>query len=250
MPPVRGTGTPSTDLWGTMRDEFHQSLTDLVTDLADMCGRSAAMMYTASTALLDAELDSCDRVAFDLKRLSRLGNAVHDRAYALLALHAPVARDLRTVVSGLHIAADADRMGALAAHVARTARNRHPHHALPRDVRDLFCDMGSTAVELATDAQSAVATGDPQIARQVCTNDARMDALHRQLFTEVICPDWAHGPLVASDLVLLGRFHERFADHAVEIARRVYFQTTGAQLGAAERDLLVNQKPPEAPLRR
>lgn len=221
-----------------MRDEFHQSLTDLVTDLADMCGRAAAMMHTASGALLSAKLDGCERVSFDLKRLSRLGNAVHDRAYALLALQSPVAGDLRTVVSGLHIAADADRMGALAAHVARTARARHPEHALPPDVRELFCDMGAVAVDLAAEAQSAVATGDAQTARRVCANDAQMDALHRQLFTEVICPDWAHGPLVASDLVLLSRFHERFADHAVEIARRVYFQSTGAQLGAAEPDVL------------
>lgn len=214
-----------------MRNEFHEALAHLTADLADMCGRSAAMMQSASTALLSAELDGCERVAFDLKRLTRLGNAVHDRAYALLALQAPVARDLRTVVAALHIAADADRMGALSAHVARTARRRHPEHAVPLEEHDLFSDMGAAAVELAALAQSAVATGDPATAREVCASDERIDELHRQLFTHVIGPHWRHGAVVASDLVLLGRFHERFADHAVEIARRVYFQSTGAQLG-------------------
>lgn len=215
-----------------MRNEFHEALADLTADLADMCGRSAAMMHSASTALLNAELESCDRVAFDLKRLTRLGNAVHDRAYALLALQAPVARDLRTVVAALHIAADADRMGGLAAHVARTARQRHPQHAVPAEQHDLFAELGAASVELAALAQCAVATGDSDIAREVCASDQRVDDLHRQLFTEVIGPHWRHGAMVASDLVLLGRFHERFADHAVEIARRVYFQRTGTQLGS------------------
>jgi phosphate transport system protein len=214
-----------------MRDQFHEALDGLTVDLADMCGRASVMMQSASTALLDAEPAGAERIVFDLKRLTRLGNAVHDRAYSLLALQAPVARDLRTVVAGLHIAADADRMGALASHVARTARRRYPECAVPPEVHDLFDDMGITAVELAVRAQAAVHTGDAEEAERVCLGDERMDDLHRQLFTRVISTGWERGPMVAADLVLVGRFYERFADHAVEIARRIYFQATGTQLG-------------------
>ncbi len=214
-----------------MRTEFHHTLDSLAVDLADMCGRTSAMMRTATAALLDGDLASAAALGDELTALSALGVSVHDRAYTLLALQAPVARDLRTVVSALHIAADADRMGALASHVARTAVRRHPDCAVPADVRDLFTEMGSTAVRLAAHARAAVRTVDAEQAERICEGDQHMDDLHRELFARVMGPSWQHGPAVAADLVLLGRFYERFADHTVEIARRVYFQATGEQLG-------------------
>jgi phosphate transport system protein len=215
-----------------MRTEFHDTLESLVTDLAEMCGRASTMMRSATTALLDADLSEAEHLRVDLTELSALGTSVHDRAYHLLALQAPVARDLRTVVSALHIGADADRMGALASHVARTAVRRYPERAVPDDVSDLFTEMGATAVQLAADARDAVRARDTALAERICAGDERMDDLHRQLFVRVVGPHWRHGPMGAADVVLLGRFYERFADHAVEIARRVYFQATGGQLAA------------------
>lgn len=233
-----------------MRNEFHETLDTLTTDLAEMCGRAAALMQSASTALLDAAGAPADIVVFDLKRLTKLGNAVQDRAYSLLALQAPVARDLRIIVSSLYIAADADRMGALASHVARTARRRHPDRVVPGQVHALFADMAFTAVEQAQLVESAVRNCDVEQARFVCDGDARMDDLHRQLFAELMGPEWRHGPTVAADLVLVGRFYERFADHAVEIARRVYFQATGEQLTGAVDHSVPAQNPSARPLPR
>ena len=66
----------------------------------------------------------------------------------LLALQAPVAGDLRAIVSSIQIVADVDRMGALALHVAKIARRRHPQHALPEEVNGYFAEMGRVAVEL------------------------------------------------------------------------------------------------------
>lgn len=213
-----------------MRNDFHQTLAGLVTDLAEMCGRASAMMHSATRTLLDADVTGAEKLRADLSELTALGAEVHDRAYHLLALQAPVARDLRTVVAALHIGADADRMGALASHVARTAVRRHPERAAPDEVFDLFTEMGATAVALAADARDAVRAGDAALAARICDGDERMDELHRALFARVVSPHWTHGPMVAADVVLLGRFHERFADHAVEIARRVYFQATGMPL--------------------
>ncbi|ABM14005.1 MULTISPECIES: phosphate signaling complex PhoU family protein [Mycolicibacterium] len=231
-----------------MRTEFHQALDRLTVDLAEMCGRAAALMQAASAALLEADIRRADTVAFDLKRLTRLGNAVHDRAYCLLALQAPVARDLRVVVSALYIAADADRMGGLASNVARAARRRDPDRVVPHDVHDLFAGMAATAIELAGLAQSTVRTGDPALAWRVCDGDEQMNELHRQLFSRLMGPRWRHGPTVAADLVLVGRFYERFADHAVEIARRVHFQATGTQLrGSGDGPGIAAQNPSAHP---
>lgn len=213
-----------------MRNEFHETLEALTVDLAAMCGRASTLMQSASAALLRGDMAGAERVAFDLKRLTRLGNAVHDRACGLLALQAPVAHDLRVVVSALYIAADADRMGGLASNVARTAQRRYPQPAVPDEVHDLFTDMAFTAIDLAELVHLVVQNGDVEQARQVCDGDAAMNDLHRELFARLITPHWQHGPAVAADLVLVGRFYERFADHAVEIARRVHFQVTGEQL--------------------
>ncbi|KKE98669.1 phosphate signaling complex protein PhoU [Mycolicibacterium obuense] len=210
-----------------MRNEFHDTLDTLVADLAEMCERASDIMRLATAALLDADVSQTGRLPGDLRELTALAVSVNDRTYRLLALQAPVARDLRTVVAALHIRADADRMGGLASHVARIAAKVHPNRATPADTADLFAEMGATAVRMADEARDAVRSLDPALTERICADDERMDELHRQLFTQVMAPQWQHGSLVAADLVLLARFYERFADHAVEIARRVYFQATG-----------------------
>ena len=74
---------------------------------------------------------------------------------------------------------------------------------------------------------------DPEKARRIREEDDAMDDLHRHLFNVLMDREWKHGVAAAVDVTLLGRFYERFADHAVEISRRVIFQVTG-QLPAEE----------------
>lgn len=148
-------------------------------------------------------------------------------AFTLLALQAPVATDLRVVVASLRNVADADRMGALAMHVAKIVRRRHPAHAIPQEVHSLFAEMGRIAVDLGDDAKAVVLSGDSGKAAQLDHDDDAMDDLHRQLFGVLMDPEWKYGVAVAVDVTLLGRYYERFADHAVEIGRRVIFQATG-----------------------
>ena len=118
-------------------------------------------------------------------------------------------------------------MGALALHVAKIARRRHPQHALPEEVNGYFAEMGRVAVELGKQAQDALISRDPEKAARIREEDDAMDDLHRHLFTLLMDHEWKHGVTAAVDVTLLSRFYERFADHAVEIARRVIFQATG-----------------------
>jgi phosphate transport system protein len=142
-------------------------------------------------------------------------------------LQAPVAGDLRAIIGAMQNVADVDRMGALALHVAKIARRRHPGRALPEEVSGCFAEMGRLAVELGNSAKNAVLTGDPYQAAQIRHQDDAMDELHRHLFTVLTDHEWKHGVAAAIDITLLGRFYERFADHAVEVGRRVVFQVTG-----------------------
>jgi len=68
---------------------------------------------------------------------------------------------------------------------------------------------------------------DPEKASRIREEDDAMDDLHSHLFTVLMDREWKHGVAAAVDVTLLGRFYERFADHAVEVARRVIFQATG-----------------------
>jgi phosphate transport system protein len=213
-----------------MRTDFHQRLDHLAADLARMCALAGDEIERATHSLLQADLEAAEDVLTQLEQLSSLKNQVEHDAFLLLARQAPVAADLRAVVGGLQTAADADRMGGLAAHVARIVRRRHPARVLPDEVDGYFAEMGAVAVALARGAREVLLSGDVARAKQILQDDETMDDLHRHLFTVVMSAQWRHGVGAAVDLVLLGRFYERFADHAVEIARRVVFQSTGHKL--------------------
>jgi phosphate transport system protein len=119
-------------------------------------------------------------------------------------------------------------MRALAMHVAKTARRRHPEHAIPDGVSDCFAEMGRIAVNIGHSAKDVVWSGDPDKAATLADEDDAMDQLHRHLFAVVLDDQWPYAVATAVDVTLLGRYYERFADHAVEIGRRVIFQAAGA----------------------
>jgi phosphate transport system protein len=184
-------------------------------------------MERATRALLQADLASAEQVIGDYDKIAAMGTRAEESAITLLALQQPVAGELRSIISWIQVIADIDRMGALAVHVAKIVRQRHPEHVLPAEVEGYFAEMGRVAVELANNAQEVLLTRDPGKAAGIRQQDNAMDELHRQLFTELMDREWTHGVPAAVDVALLGRFYERFADHAVEVGRRVVFQTTG-----------------------
>ena len=210
-----------------MRTAYHEQLDALTNRLAEMCGLAGVAMERATQALLQADLPLAEQVITDHDQIATLSARAEEDAFVLLALQAPVAGDLRAVVSSIQIVADVDRMGALALHVAKIARRRHPQPALPEEVNGYFAEMGRVAVDLGHSAQEVLLTKDPEKAARIREDDDAMDDLHRHLFTVLMDRDWKHGVAAAVDVTLLGRFYERFADHAVEVARRVIFPVTG-----------------------
>lgn len=90
--------------------------------------------------------------------------------------------------------------------------------------------MGRIAVNIGYNAKDVVLSGDPDKAAKLADDDDAMDELHRHLFTVVMDRQWPHSVATAVDVILLSRYYERFADHAVEIGRRVIFQATGSPI--------------------
>jgi phosphate transport system protein len=210
-----------------MREIYNRGLLELTLVLGEMAGLSGAAMEKATEALLNADLDGAEEVISSYDHIAELSQYAEERAFALLALQAPVAGDLRAVVSGIQIVADVERMGALALHVAKIARRRHPNRAVPVDVECYFADMGHIAVALGAAVEEILRTHDPLRAARLNDEDEAMDDIHRHLFTLLMDQHWVHGVEAAVDVTLLSRFYERFADHAVAVGRRVVFLSTG-----------------------
>jgi phosphate transport system protein len=217
-----------------MRTAYRKQLAELCNQLGELCGLAATAMEDATRALLESDLSLAEQVITKHEHIAAKSRRAEETALRLLALQQPVASELRTVVGSIQINADIERMGALAVHVASISRLRHPECAVPEDVRVSFTQMGATAVQLARTAQEVLLSRDPEKAAQLRDEDDAVDAAHRHLFTLLIDHKWQDGVCSAVDVALLGRYYERFADHAVEIGRRVVFEATGGLPGAKQ----------------
>jgi phosphate transport system protein len=210
-----------------MREQFHdelQSLSDLMVEMTRLVGSAISR---ATTALLDGDLTLAETVIAADEQIDALQRELEERSLAVLALQQPVATDLRTVVTGLRMSADLERMGDLARHVAKLARMRYPNSAIPPELRATVLQMGQVAERIVAKTGSVIAGRDLAIAGQLETDDDVMDHLHRELFAVLLDDAWSHGIESAIDVTLCGRYYERFADHAVSVARRVVFLVTG-----------------------
>lgn len=210
-----------------MRLVYSEELADLATLIARVCSMATDDMELATHALLQVDLVAAEKVLSSSSEIDRLAAETEERAFALLALQAPVARDLRQVVTSIQLVHDFKRMGTLGGHVANIVRRRHPEPVLPEPINGYFAEMGRVAVSLGRAATEVLLNRDVQQAATLAEQDDAVDDLRRHLFTLLTVRDWKWGVASAVDVTLLGRYYERFADHAVEVAHRVIFLATG-----------------------
>jgi phosphate transport system protein len=210
-----------------MREAFTERLEEITSQLIGMTRKAGDQIRAATTALLDADIQLADRTVAADAELNRDQLEVDERILELMATQAPVAGDLRTMLAAQGSAADLERMGDLAVHVAKVARMRYPDVAVPDEFRTTFKDMGQTAEAMAAKAGSVLRLRDLDAAVELATDDDEMDRLHRSLFIVMFDDSWSRGVEVAVDVALLGRYYERFADHAVNIAANVRYMVTG-----------------------
>jgi phosphate transport system protein len=213
-----------------MRKEFSADLEEVSGLLVAMADEVRALMQRATTALLEGDAALAEGVITGDAAVNDLHHEVEEKVYALLARQAPVASDLRLVVTALHIAADIERMGDLAKHVAKTTIRRHPGRAVPDELVPVIRDMADVAVRMAEKARQVMASPDAAQAAELETDDDVMDELHKGLFVVLLGAAWRHGVESAIDGALLGRFYERYADHAVNAGHHMFFFVTGEQL--------------------
>ena len=210
-----------------MREAFHEQLDTVFADLAAISREVENAVHYATDALMTGDAAKAEAVISADAQIDRAAEKVEETAFSILSLQQPVAGDLRTVVAALRMVSELERMGDLSVHVAKIARLRVPHLAVPDTLRPTMLRMGQLAQAMVGQLTQVIATRDVTSAKELDRLDDEMDRLRRTTFTELLTKDWSHGVEAAVDIALLGRYYERIADHAVTVAQRVVFVVTG-----------------------
>ena len=210
-----------------MREKFQEELDGVSSTLVEMAGLVKIAIENATTALLTADLTLAEKVIAEDLVIDQIQHDLDARTISLIAQQSPVATDLRTLVTSLRMSADLERMGDLAHHIAKSARMRYPSTAVPPELSLTIEEMSRVCVKIIEKVALVIKNRDTDRALELERDDDEIDGLHRRIIQTLLDPNWKHGVETAIDMTLLGRYYERCADHAVSIARRVYFLVTG-----------------------
>ena len=210
-----------------IRSAYQDELDGVSQSLVDLTGMVTASMVKASKAVQSADLALAEEVIASDIKIDDFQHELDARIIDIIARQQPVASDLRALVTAMRMSADLERMGDLAHHIAKVARLRHPELAIPESLILPFTEMGHVAEKLSIMVAAVITTRDTEMALQIEKDDDEMDDLHKKVIATIIKDDSGLSLESAIDLTLLGRYYERYADHAVSVARRVYLLVTG-----------------------
>ena len=210
-----------------IRSVFQDELDGVSQTLFELSVMVSDSMARATKSVMTKDLKLAEEVISSDEKIDTVQHELDARIIDIIARQQPVASDLRALVTALRMSADLERMGDLAHHVAKLVRLRHPGSAVPAELLALVEVIGETAEKIATKTGVVISSRDVALAAQVEKDDDEMDELHRKLISKLVEPSWPHGVETAIDLTLLGRYYERYADHAVSVSRRVIFLVTG-----------------------
>jgi phosphate transport system protein len=205
---------------------FQEELELLKTRLLEMGGLAEDRVRTAVRALVDRDMPTLDAVLVGDEAINRLHVEIDDRCVKLLALHQPMAVDLRAIVSAVKINTDLERVGDLAINIAEAAA-RYLQHPPVKELIDIP-RMAVLAQDMLRDALDAFVRRDEALALSVLDDDDELDTLKTQVFRSLLTHMTHDRDTIqpALDLVLISRHLERIGDHATNIAEDVIFMVS------------------------
>jgi phosphate transport system protein len=210
-----------------MREVFHQSLEDVQTRLVEIAELVTTAIEKATTAFGTSDVELAEEVIDADSVIDERANELDELAIEILARQQPVARDLRIVVTALRVSASLERMGDIAEHIAQLTRMRYPERAIPKGLKSTFTKMGELDVEVSRVLTDLLRTQDLTLADAIRNADDDIDELHATVFEKVLSDSWRGEAAATVDATLASRYHERFADHAVSVAKKVVYLATG-----------------------
>lgn len=218
-----------------MREVFQQDLADVQNGLVEVAGLVRDAITNATKAFELSDVALADQVISDDFRIDEFTARLDDLTVEILLLQAPVARDLRFVVSTMRIGASLERMGDLAAHVAQLARLRFPDTVGPDALRDSFIKVGGLCTAQADRLYRLLDEEEEGLIDELISSDDEIDGVHKEVLDYLTehADDGAAAARIV-DATLANRYFERFSDHAVNIAKRMRYLMDGTVDGGPE----------------
>jgi phosphate transport system protein len=212
---------------------FDEALAAIADGIRRMGGLAESQLAGAIEAVVKRDGEIAARVIEQDRKVDDLERQIDDMAIKLLALRAPVASDLRLVLTALKVSAEIERIADYAKNVAKRAialaqiPALKPVHAIPR--------MAKVVQEMIKDVLDAYANRDVERAHAVWTRDEELDELYSSLFRELLTymMEDARNITGSTHLLFIAKNIERIGDHATNIAEQVHFLVTGTPIDAA-----------------
>ncbi len=206
-----------------METHFQQELNGLKKELLKMAGLAEQAIANAIDALVKRDSALAEKTIREDKAINDIELEIDDLSLKLLALHQPMAADLRFITSAMRINIELERIGDLAVNIAERALSLNqepqlkPYIDIPR--------MAEITKNMVKEVLDAFVSGDPDLARAVCERDDQVDDLNDQVFRELLSFMIADPKTItrAVHLIIVSKYLERIADHATNIAEGVIF---------------------------
>jgi phosphate transport system protein len=215
---------------------FQDELQQLKTRLLEMGGLAEERVRAVVRALVERNAQTVERVLTGDAPINQLHIEIDSRCFKLLALHQPMAVDLRAIVSAVKINTDLERVGDLAINIAEAAK-RYMRHPPVKELIDIP-RMADIAQRMLRDSLDAYVRRDTGLAQTVLNEDDELDALKTQVFRELLTYMLQDPGTIepALDLILVSRHLERIGDHATNIAEDVIFMVSARDVRHHVRD--------------
>ncbi len=206
---------------------FHEEIAHLKQRLTALSAEAEEAIGTAVEALLRRDKKLAESVIQGDRTINSLESSIEEQGFQLIALHQPMARDLRLIFSAIRIVNDLERVGDHAVNIAQEAENLLDYPNIVPEPE--IVEMARLARQMLSDTLSAFVRGDAELARQVCRRDDAVDALNDSVFRILLTHmmEDPHSIGACMELLLVSRNLERVADLATNIAEDVVFVAEG-----------------------
>lgn len=210
-----------------MREVFQQELKEVQNRLVEIAELVVEAITKATTAFATPDISLAEEVIADDPKIDRMAASLDELAIDVLVRQQPVAGDLRLMVTALRVSASLERMGDLAEHIAILARHRFPEEVVPPRYQATFDRMGELDVVVARLLVDLLRTLDLRYSMEIRDTDDEIDELHASVFDLLLSHNSTGDPTNVIDVTQASRHHERFADHAVAITKKITYLVSG-----------------------
>jgi phosphate transport system protein len=217
---------------------FTDELNALAQAIAEMGGQVEVAIENGTTSLIKLDRELADRTVIADQRIDDMQRKIDDMCVSIIARRQPMASDLRSIITAIHVANDLERVGDMAKQLARRSLKIETINLQPSFYNGVK-NMTSLVLRQLKDALDSYANRDASAAVEVCNRDDDVDAMHTSLFRELLTymMEDPRNITTCTHLLFCAKNLERIGDHATNIAERAYYLQTGKQLTAEVQEL-------------